>query len=293
MAGMIKRTQFLVALLALSLTIGGLPAKAQPVEPVLLAVPVGRTQGIFSKRDVEIRAAVLRAAQPTGKAILIFRGWPGIANLEQASDAWRSLNFMRAHLGQFLDHGISVVIVDCPTDQRALRDRANPLSCDDNYRSSTQHAEDVRRLIDHLRGVYGIDEPYIFGHSYGTLSSKWLALNLGNAIAGSIHSASQTRAGGGAYTQFGYTALRVEFAKISTPVLHVHHGQDQCPYTPYATVVGYSSGNNLITVRGGLTNGDPCGGTHHHSYEGRELVATQVIARWILTRETSQYAGDD
>lgn len=269
------------------------PAAPQPVAPVLVSVPLGRMQGFFTQQEVEIRAGVFRAAAPGGKALLVFRGWPGIANLEQAGDAWRSLNFMRTQLAQFLEAGVSVVVVDCPTDQRALRDRGNPMACDDNYRSSTQHADDVRRLLERLRAEHGLTEPYLFGHSYGTISSKWLAVHLGEAIAGSIHSAAQTRGGGGPYASFGYTALSVDLARAKAPALHVHHGRDQCPYTPYATVVSYAAPGGLVTVRGGLTNGDPCGGTHYHSYEGREREATRAIVRWIVSREVTEFAGEE
>jgi hypothetical protein len=40
--------------------------------------------------------------------------------------------------------------------------------------------------------AWAVHNFFIMGHSYGAVSSKWLAKNLGSEIQGSIHSAAQT-----------------------------------------------------------------------------------------------------
>ena len=271
------------------LCIGG-PAQGQ--NPQLLEVSTGRTQGLFAKEEVTQRAALFKSGKTSGIALLVFRGWPGIANLEQATDGLRSLNFMQSQVESFLNNGISLVVVDCPTDERAMRDRFNPMACDDGYRSSQKHAQDVIKIIAKLKEEHRLHEIYLFGHSYGTISSKWLALNLGSDIKGSIHSAAQTVGGGGNYTAFANSAMRIDLKSIKTPMLHIHHLNDRCRITPYSTVKDYAEGN-IVTVRGGKTNGDPCGGTHYHSYEGRESEASSAIIKWIQTREVLQFSGED
>ena len=277
---------------AFFLLILSIATQAEQAAPLLLSVNLERTQGVFIKEDVFQKAILLKSQKPTDMVLLIFRGWPGIAKIESPKDWWRNLNYMQNQVPLFLDAGISMVVMDCPTDQQALVDRSNPASCDDSYRSSMQHASDVQKMMNKLKADHGLSQFYIFGHSYGTLSSKWLAKNLGNELAGSIHSASMTRAAGGAYGRYGNTATQIEMVSLQAPVLNVHHGNDACPSTPYATVKQYSS-NNLVTVRGGNSTGDRCGAKHFHSYEGREQTACEAIIAWIVNREVRQFAGDD
>jgi len=211
---------------AFFLLILSIATQAEQAAPLLMSVNLERTQGLFIKEDVFQKAIVLKSEKPTGMALLIFRGWPGIAKIEAPKDWWRNLNYMQNQVPLFLDAGISLVVMDCPTDQQALVDRSNPASCDDGYRSSMQHASDVQRIMNKLKADHGFSQFYIFGHSYGTLSSKWLAKNLGNELAGSIHSASMMRPAGGPYGRYGNTATQIDKASLQAPVLNVHHGND-------------------------------------------------------------------
>jgi hypothetical protein len=274
------------------LLIGTVVAHAQHPDPLLLSVSLERTQGIFIKEEVFQKAILLKSEKSSGIALLIFRGWPGIAKIEAPKDWWRNLNYMQNQVPLFLDAGISMVVMDCPTDQQAFVDRANPVSCDDGYRSSMQHASDVKKIIQKLKSDHGFNQFYIFGHSYGTLSSKWLAKNIGSELAGSIHSASMTRPGGGAYSRYGNTASQIDMSSLQAPALNIHHGNDACPNTPYAAVEKYSN-QNLVTVRGGVSTGDRCGAKHFHSYEGREQAASEAIIAWIINGEVRQFAGDE
>ena len=126
------------------------------------------------------------------------------------------------------------------------------------------------------------------GHSIGTISSRWLAKNLGNEISGSIHSSSMN-----GNNRFGYANSLSGFSydTIAAPVLHVHNENDACPYTPYAIVKGYA-GENLVTVRGGVPEGDPCGGTHLHSFQGREELVVRSIISWIKTKKVDRLIGE-
>lgn len=265
---------------------------AQTTDPLLITLNTGRQHGFFTKEDAVLKAAIFKGSTPATTALLIFRGWPGIARLETGKDAFRSLNFMREQVQLFADSGISLVVVDCPTDEWTLRGPRDPAACDDNFRSSQSHAADIRKLIHALRTEHGYAGIYVFGHSYGAISSKWLALHLGDSISGSIHSAAQTQAGRGNHTQFGYTSSSVKLDQIKMPMVHVHHANDRCWSTPYSVVKDYA-GKNLISVYGGGTSGDPCGGQHYHSYEGREAAVSKALIRWIRTGEVQEVIGRD
>ena len=247
---------------------------------VLIEVDTGRKEGVFTKTPVFMRAILAKPAKPTDTALLYFRGYPGVAQIRSVADKQRNLQpFMRKNQRIFEEEGIALVVVDCPTDQWT--------QCVDAYRSSKEHADDVRRIMARLKEEHGLTRIYIMGHSFGTISSRWLGRNLGNEIAGSIHSASMN-----GYNKAGYANSLggFDYRSITAPVLHIHNENDLCEHTPYRTVQGYA-GENLVTVRGGSAEGDPCGGTSLHSYQGREEVVVRAIVTWIKTGKVERLVG--
>jgi hypothetical protein len=255
---------------------------------VLIEIDRGRTEGLFTKSPVFQRAILAKPAKPTDTALLYFRGYPGIARIQSVADKQRNLQpFMRMNQHIFAQEGIALVIMDCPTDQWGAPG-PRPSACFDNYRSSKEHADDVRSVIARLRDEHGFSKIFVMGHSLGTVSSRWLAKNLGSEISGSIHSASMN---GPTRDGFANSVSGVSYDTIAAPVLHVHNENDACPGTPYYVVKGYA-GENLVTVRGGVPEGDPCGGTHLHSYGGREELVVRSIISWIKTKKVDRQIGE-
>ncbi len=251
---------------------------------VLIEIDRGRTEGLFTKSPVFQRAILAKPAKPTDTAVLFFRGGHGIARIKTVEDKQRNLlPFMKMNQQLFPDEGLALVIMDCPTDQWGTPG-AMPTSCLDTYRSSKEHADDVRSVIAKLRDEHGLSKIYIMGHSFGTISSRWLARNLGNEIAGSIHSAAIN---GDNPKGFGSSLSGFQYDAITAPMLHVHNANDACRSTPYSIVKGYA-GKNLVTVHGGVPEGDPCGGSHLHSYQGREEQVVRSIISWIKTRKVEE-----
>ncbi len=255
---------------------------------VLIEIDRGRTEGIFTKSPVFQRAILAKPAKPTDTALLYFRGYPGIARIQSVADKQGNLQpFMRMNQKIFAEEGIALVIMDCPTDQWSVFE-SRPTGCLDNYRSSKEHADDVRSVIARLRDEHGLSKIFVMGHSFGTISSRWLAKNLGSEINGSIHSASMN----GPNRQGWATSLSgFSYGTIAAPVLHVHNESDACSGTPYSTVKEYA-GENLVTVRGGVPGGDPCGATHLHSYQGREELVVRSIISWIKTKKVDRLIGE-
>jgi len=263
-------------------------ARAQSTD-VLIEVDRGRTSGIFSKSAVFQRAILIKSKKPTDTALLVFRGVPGYAMIESVKDRHRNLpSFIRLHQRLYLQEGISLVVMDCPTDQWGSRGDYLPTSCLDRYRSSKEHADDVRSVLARLRDEHGLSKFYVLGHSQGTISSRWLARNLGVEISGSIHSASvnipSTKGFADSMPGFPYDTIK-------TPILHVHNELDSCRGTPYELVTKYA-GENLLTVRGGIAEGDPCGGGHLHSYQGIEEIVAKAVIAWIKTGKTERVVGE-
>ena len=255
---------------------------------VLIEIDRGRTEGFFTKAPVFQRAILAKPAKPTDTAVLFFRGYPGIARIQSVADKQRNLlPFMRMNQQIFQEEGIALVIMDCPTDQWGAP--GPPSSCLDSYRSSKEHADDVRSVIARLRDEHGYSKIYVMGHSMGTVSSRWLAKNLGNEIAGSIHSASINAPVGP--KGYGSSVSGFPYGTIAAPILHAHNESDACRSTPYSIVKEYA-GENLVTVRGGVPEGDPCGGAHLHSYQGREELVVRSIISWIKTKKVDRLIGE-
>ncbi len=277
-----NKTVFALTLILL----GSLPAHAQT--DVLIEIDRGRTEGIFTRTPVYQRAILTKPAGPADTALLFFRGFPGIGRIESVKDKLRNLiGFMRLNQQLLYEAGIALVIVDCPTDQWGSP-APYPTTCLDNYRSSPEHADDVRSVIARLRNEHGYSKFYVMGHSMGTISSRWLAKNLGKEIDGSIHSAAMN---GSNPRGFASSVSAISYNTIAAPVLHVHNENDACRSTPYAPVKQYAR-DNLVTVRGGIPEGDPCGGTHLHSHQGREEIVVNAIVKWIKTRQVDALVGE-
>lgn len=263
---------------------------AQAMPPVLIEANANRESGIFSKTAVIQRAILLQPSTPSDTALLFYRGWSGIANIKSENDWSRNLNFLKTNTELFSQAGIALVVMDCPSDEISIGAGNTPLACNDDYRSSIKHADDVRKIMAILRKKYGITKFFVMGHSYGAISSKWLGKNLGDELSGSIHSASMTLASP-RNRAYGYSVESFDMGALKAPVLNIHHGDDQCAYTPYSTVLAYSK-SNLITVKGGSPNGDVCGGGHYHSFEGRERVTSIAIIKWIKTGQVEPTVGE-
>lgn len=275
------------ALLAVAVALVSI-SHAHAQTDVLIEIDRGRTEGLFTKSPVFQRAILAKPAKPTDTALLYFRGYPGIARIQSVADKQRNLQpFMRKNQRIFAEEGIALVVMDCPTDQWGAS--GPPLTgCLDNYRSSKEHADDVRSVIARLRDEHGFSKIFVMGHSMGTISSRWLARNLGSEINGSIHSAAMNGT-----NRFGYanSLSGFSYGTIAAPTLHVHNENDACPHTPYSTVKEYA-GENLVTVRGGVPEGDPCGGGHLHSHQGREEVVVRSIISWIKTGKVDRLIGE-
>jgi pimeloyl-ACP methyl ester carboxylesterase len=281
------------------LALGFFSAQAQELSARFIQIDLGREYGFFSKSAAVLRAVSVESSQaPSKTALLFFSGWPGILwlpenpNLQRMLENTRSSQFYtRKHIDFVLSQGITMVSVDCPTDQWGTSQRSpDPYGCSDTYRSSEQHAKDVLRLIEHLKEHQGIEKIFIMGHSYGSVSSRWLAIRLGSQIQGSIHAASMSQVAGPRFADYGSSVWRMDMSQASAPWVFMHNEQDQCKSTEYSAAAAVAK-DRLMTIRGGLALGDPCGGGHYHSFQGRELEALGAVVKWINTGVVTPISG--
>lgn len=261
----------------------------------LIEVDTGRTTSRGGNTVPIVHRAILTMPDgPADTALLYFRGTPGYALIRSLQDKQRNLGWVGNGLPYLLQAGIALVQMDCPTDQWGETPRPPATKCLNDYRSSKQHADDVRRIMARLRERHGLSNLYIMGHSIGTISSRWLAINLGKEeIAGTIHSAAinSPRPRGYLLDILGDLSSQFPRRAAGAPMLHAHNEKDACSSTPYEFVRNYSK-DNLLTVRGGIPEGDPCGAGHLHSHQGREEVVMKSMVSWIKTKKVDRLIGE-
>lgn len=282
---MLKTAVSIVAALTWAIVAG--PVWAQVDE--LIEIDTGRTEGVFSRKPVLLRAILARPAAPAEIALLMFRGSPGYARIESLSDKRRNIQpYIARNERLFMEAGIALVVMDCPTDQWGEYGGPGPTNCFDDYRASLAHAGDVRSIIARLR-ERGFTRFFVLGHSQGTLSSRWIARHLDKELAGSIHSSSINVPNPRGYAR---TMPGFDYGTITHPVAHFHHISDACSGTPYDLVKSYA-GSNLVTVRGGgPVKGNPCALDHYHAYVGREDMVARAMVNWIKTGQVERFIGE-
>ena len=78
---------------------------------------------------------------------------------------------------ELMQGGIALVQMDCPTDQWGENPRPPATKSPADYRSSQQHADDVQKIMARLKAEHDLSNLCILGHSAGSVSSCWLAIN--------------------------------------------------------------------------------------------------------------------
>ena len=136
---------------------------------------------------------------------------------------------------------------------------------------STGSAERMGAIIRDLRLRYPGVRVYIIGTSRSTLSTMRLADSLDGQVEGFIHTASNNG------------ISRFNTRQYSSRHLLVHHEQDGCRYTQYSAAQTNSQdyGTELITMRGGVTQGDVCEAFGYHGFNGIEPETVGAIKSWI------------
>ena len=186
-----------------------------------------------------------------------------------------SENFLVRTRERFADAGFNVAIVGRPSDHADL---------DLVFRTSPEHVEDLRVVVEHLRSELG-KPVWLVGTSRGTTSAAAAAIALGEAIAGVVLTSSITEPG----TPGAVENMPLE--RIRVPVLVVHHRRDACRLTPpdeAQRIVGgltQSPRAKLLMVDGGSgARGSPCEALHWHGYIGMEDEVADAMIDFIRNR---------
>jgi predicted alpha/beta-fold hydrolase len=237
-----------VGLLA-ALLLAGRTAMAE--EAITLSTRPGVTQTIFV------------TAVPTPAAtLLLFPGGSGVVSKVRN-------NFLVRTVPQFAARGVTVAVVDAPSDQ------SNGMS--DAFRMSAEHAKDVTAVIAVMR-QRAAAPVWLVGTSRGTISAAALGARLGPPlIAGVVLTSTVWRV---AIPQISLETIRV-------PTLVVHNQNDGCFQSPFADAapglarLRAAPAKELITVSGGMSRSAPCEAQAPHGYYGIEGQVVPPIVAWI------------
>jgi alpha-beta hydrolase superfamily lysophospholipase len=218
--------------------------------------------------------------RPTGRpaaSVVLFAGGHGHLALSSSGIGWGQNNFLVRTRQRFADRGFLVVVVDSPSDRGTLGLW--------RFRSTADHAEDVRMLIAAVRRIAPVPV-WLVGTSMGTVSAANAAARLrdGEGPDGLVLTSSVTRPN----REQLESLVDVRIKDIRVPTLVVHHRDDGCPSTPYRDAVALDGSltqvprHELITMEGGQPpRSKPCDALSAHGYLGIEDKVVAAVASWI------------
>jgi dienelactone hydrolase len=225
-----------------------------------------------TRPNVTVRLLVIKVNSRPTTALILFPGANGSKHFgERDGRFWVSNNFLMRSARDLASAGYIVVAVDAPSDQGS--------GMSDSFRTSTQHAEDARKIIAYLKEKHRATSVYLVGTSRGTISAAYLASVIDDPlIGGVILSAVYSPADLGC----------IDFSEIDDPVLIVHHVYDQCRVTPYQGAMELknrlteSPKVDLVGVTGGIPPASgPCEALSNHGFYGVEQPVVRVMTDWL------------
>jgi hypothetical protein len=237
------------------------------------------TQLVTAKRDGYTIAGLvthLAEAKELKYGVALFPGYPGIMRLREENGRFffdLGGNFLVRSRRQWLDEETLVAVLDAPSDEwRTFSQR---------FRETPRYGADVAALLTEIGGRFGIQDWTYVGTSEGSVSA-FHAGRMNPAIARRVILTASVVRGG----RNGPGLSGVELSALKAPLLWVHHEDDPCEFTAYATVkaIAQRNGAPLVTVRGGGPgSGQACMARTAHGFIGVERETVLAMRSWIKT----------
>ena len=141
----------------------------------------------------------------------------------------------------------------------------------------------AKKFADELKKRFPTLPIYLVGTSRGTISAAFVGRDLGREVAGVV--LTSTMFGSSNPRRQAPTLRGFDYGAIQSPLLFVHHREDGCEHTPYASAARVAPPHELISVSGGnRAESGPCEPLSAHGYFGREPQTVDAIAAWMLKR---------
>lgn len=245
-------------------------------DPSAFAQVAEKVVDIPTRPGVTQRFIYLAPENPRAAVILFAGGHGGLQISPSGTLGWGKNNFLVRTRNLFVEKGLSVAVVDAPSDRQYS-------SFLGGFRQKAEHAEDIKYVIAWLKKQNNVPV-WLVGTSRGTQSAAFIATQLGVKDGGpdgliltsTILSDSKERA-----------VSEMPLDRIAVPVLVVHHEKDGCSHCSYRDVPGLMDKltavprKELITVRGGNNQGDPCEALAYHGFNGIEQDVVSRISVWL------------
>ena len=268
---LLKLSTYAKTIIFRSLFIVGLLFSSSVSAEVLQVTP---RDGVTIKLLLDVPEAI-NAKTPVA---ILFPGGHGRLVLEDDGSFTKlNGNFLVRSRSRFVENGIAIAVLDAPSDHQ---DKAG-LTFD--YRSSSEHFEDIGKVIFAVRARFPGQPIWLVGTSRGSTSAANAAANLktdmpdGLILTSSVGIAFKK---GGNVTDFNLDAIRI-------PTLVVHHLEDGCAATTISgaraiyDALTNAARRDLIEIDGGRTSGDPCKGGSYHGFLGIENDVIDKITAWM------------
>ena len=238
-----------------------------------------------TRPDVKQSFLLLKPYSEVKGIVVMFPGHEGVVHFVKGKDGYEvtheggGLTVRKEARETYRKNGLVVALLAPPSDMQG--------GMDTNFRSSNEHLEDIRHVLNYLKGKYG-QKPYLHGHCRSSFSPASIITKLKNeGIAGMILTSPRSTGKHGSVMDY-------DRGVVSVPVLLVQHKNDPCNGTPYSKLnkvkefYEQSSGKvDVILVTGGnmkVTGPKSCQ-AGPHSFSGLEQETSSAITNWILGKE--------
>ena len=214
-------------------------------------------------------------------ALILFAGGNGAMPFRLTeTGVVQGWNFLVRSADEFTRRGLTIVAVSPPSDH------ASGMNAE--FRESQEHADDIASLSAYLERQ-GFDRIFLVGNSRGTISAASLAARLTNSRLKGVVLTSTLE-----YDQFMST---IPLNRVRTPVLMVHHREDNCRVSPLPEArkvrenLKSATSVDFVEVDGGAfyARSAPCDNLSAHGFFGIEGKVVQVISDWVSGRKVPDH----
>jgi len=226
-------------------------------------------------------ATHLDGASKLRYGIALFPGNPGVLRLREEEGQPRFAmmgNFLIRSRRHWLDEETLVLAVDAPSDEWSGFQHA--------FRETERYGQDVAALLREAGKRYGIDDWTLVGTSEGSVSAFHAGRMNPDLVRRVILTASLFLPNRG-----GRGLSGIDPSQIKMPLLWVHHADDPCRATPYASAREFARRSNapLLTVKGGGPGQGPaCEARTSHGFIGVESQTVQAMRTWVKTGQAPE-----
>ncbi len=228
----------------------------------------------ISTRDGVEQPLWLEEPDNPSHIIIIFTGGKGKLKISE-DGIGRNGNFQVRTRHMFVEHGMTVVVVDKPDDRNNLY----------RFRKTSEHAQDIKAVMDFMRKRLPGKPLWLVGTSRGAISAANIAARISGKESpdGIVLTSSVT-----IQSNSGLDSLDdIDLSAITAPTLIVHHEDDGCYVTPYDDAelllpsLTSVKAKAFMKFSGGDTTGNPCKGKSYHGFLGIERQVITSIIDWI------------